>query len=97
MLDLKLFDAQKLEPLRFERRQCALALGRQRSAERFDPAAGHAVIKKLMSEELLRPDLQLRVVKPRPIRVVLWASERPGIYSLTTVRPARPKAGQKFG
>lgn len=41
-------------------------------------------VKTLMGEELLRPDLQLRVVKPRPIRVALVGQvERPGIYSLT--------------
>ena len=42
-------------------------------------------VQQLMSKELLRPHLQLQVVKPRPIRVALVGQvERPGIYSLTT-------------
>ena len=41
-------------------------------------------VKTLMGQQLLRPDLQLRVLKPRPIRVALVGQvERPGIYSLT--------------
>ena len=56
-------------------------------------------VKKLMSTELLRPDLQLRVVKPRPIRVALVGQvERPGIYThkiseTPTVVDAIQKAG----
>ena len=51
-------------------------------------------VKKLMGEELLRPDLQLRVVKPRPIRVALVGQvERPGIYSLTTSETGQTEGG----
>ena len=41
--------------------------------------------QSLLESQLLRPELQLRVIKPRPIRVsVVGAVERPGLYSLTT-------------
>ena len=39
----------------------------------------------LLRKQLQRPDLQLSVVRPRPIRVaVVGEVERPGIYTLTT-------------
>ena len=42
-------------------------------------------VRKLLSKQLLRPELQLRVLTPRPIRVAIVGEvERPGIYSLTT-------------
>ena len=42
-------------------------------------------LRELFSDQLLRPELQLKVVRPRPIRVsVVGAVERPGLYSLTT-------------
>ena len=42
-------------------------------------------VRELLSDQLLRPELQLKVVRPRPIRVsVVGAVERPGLYSLTT-------------
>jgi polysaccharide export outer membrane protein len=42
-------------------------------------------LTSLYRKQLLRPELQLRVVKPRPIRVALVGEvERPGLYSLTT-------------
>ena len=41
-------------------------------------------VELLLAKDLLRPDLQLRVISPRPIRVALVGQvERPGIYSLT--------------
>ena len=40
--------------------------------------------RNLLSAELLRPNLQISIVKPRPIRVSLVGQvERPGIYSLS--------------
>ncbi len=40
--------------------------------------------RNLLSTELLRPNLQLSIVRPRPIRVSLVGEvERPGIYSLS--------------
>ena len=42
-------------------------------------------VRKLLSKQLLRPELQLRVLTPRPIRVAIVGEvERPGLYSLTT-------------
>ena len=40
--------------------------------------------QKLLAKQLLRPQLQLRVIEARPIRVsVVGAVERPGLYSLS--------------
>ena len=53
-----------------------------------------AWVRTLMGQELLRPDLQLRVVKPRPIRVALVGQvERPGIYSLTVNETVSTEGG----
>ena len=42
------------------------------------------LIKKKLEEQLIVPTIQLKVVKPRPIRIsVIGEIERPGIYSLT--------------
>ncbi len=50
--------------------------------------------RTLMGQQLLRPDLQLRVVKPRPIRVALVGEvERPGLYSLTTSETTQTEGG----
>ena len=44
----------------------------------------------LYKRQLLRPQLQLRVVRPRPIRVALVGEvERPGLYSLTTTEASQ--------
>jgi polysaccharide export outer membrane protein len=51
-------------------------------------------VQQLMGQQLLRPDLQLRVVKPRPIRVALVGEvERPGIYSLTLSETVSTEGG----
>ena len=53
-------------------------------------------MRELFSDQLLRPELQLKVNAARPIRVsVVGAVERPGLYSLSTlevtqVQGARP-------
>jgi polysaccharide export outer membrane protein len=48
----------------------------------------------LMARQLQRPELLLRVVRPRPIRVALVGEvERPGIYSLTTSETAQTEGG----
>ena len=95
VLDLKLFDAEELSG--------GLAVLNDGSVPL--PLVGSAVsgltlqqatllVKQLMSKELLRPDLQLRVVKPRPIRVALVGQvERPGIYSLTTNEMGQTEGG----
>jgi polysaccharide export outer membrane protein len=50
--------------------------------------------RTLMGQQLLRPDLQLRVVQPRPIRVALVGEvERPGLYSLTTSESTQTEGG----
>ena len=51
-------------------------------------------VQTLMGQQLLRPDLQLRVVRPRPIRVALVGQvERPGIYSLTVRETVQTEGG----
>ena len=51
-------------------------------------------VKALIGQELLRPDLQLRVLRPRPIRVSLVGEvERPGIYSLTMSEKLQTEGG----
>ena len=51
-------------------------------------------IKEPMGQELLKPDLQLRVVKPRPIWVALVGEvERPGLYSLSTSETTQTEGG----
>ena len=53
-----------------------------------------AWVRELLSDQLLRPQLQLKVVRPRPIRVsVVGAVERPGLYSLTTTEAAQIEGG----
>ena len=48
----------------------------------------------LYSRQLLRPEPQLRVIRPRPIRVALVGEvERPGVYSLTTSETAQTEGG----
>ena len=48
----------------------------------------------LLANQLLRPELQLRVVEPRPVRVsVVGAVERPGLYSLTTREATQTEGG----
>lgn len=50
--------------------------------------------RTLLSKHLLRPDLQLRVAQPRPIRVALVGEvERPGLYSLTTSESSQTEGG----
>ena len=51
-------------------------------------------VQTLMGQQLLRPDLQLRVSKPRPIRVSLVGQvERPGIYSLSLSENVQTEGG----
>ena len=53
-----------------------------------------AWVRELLSDQLLRPELQLKVLRPRPIRVsVVGAVERPGLYSLTTDEAAQIEGG----
>ena len=51
-------------------------------------------LTSLYRKQLLRPELQLRVVEPRPIRVALVGEvERPGLYSLTTSEANQTEGG----
>ena len=51
-------------------------------------------LTELMASELLRPDLQLTVLVPRPVRVALVGQvERPGIYSLTPNETGQTEGG----
>ena len=50
-------------------------------------------LKSLYARQLLRPDLQLIVTRPRPLRVaVVGEVERQGIYSLTTSEASKTEA-----
>ena len=52
--------------------------------------------EKLLAKQLLRPQLQLRVIEPRPIRVsVVGAVERPGLYSLSTSEVSRTEGAPR--
>lgn len=51
-------------------------------------------LTSLYRKQLLRPDLLLRVVRPRPIRVALVGEvERPGLYSMTTSETTQTEGG----
>ncbi|KMM17589.1 sugar transporter [Synechococcus sp. GFB01] len=50
-------------------------------------------LETLYRKQLQRPNLQLRVVQPRPLRVALVGEvERPGIYTLTTTEASKTEA-----
>ena len=87
VLDLKLFDADELSGPLEVLNDGSVPLPLVGSVRLTGMTLQQATLRlqQLMSKELLRPNLQLRVVKPRPIRVALVGQvERPGIYSLTT-------------
>ena len=55
-------------------------------------------LRDLYSEYLLRPDLTLSLVTPRPVKVtVLGEVEKPGLYSLTTISATPVTAIQAAG
>ena len=96
VLDLKLFDAEELSGSLDVLNDGSVPLPLVGSVRLSGLTLQQATlwVKQLMSEELLRPDLQLRVVKPRPIRVALVGQvERPGIYSLTTSETGQTEGG----
>ena len=50
-------------------------------------------LEKLYQRELIRPEIQLSVVRPRPLRVALVGEvERPGLYTLTTSETSQTEA-----
>merc|ERR1712185_213409 len=80
VLDLKLFDAAELSgPLEvLNDGSVPLPLVGSVRLSGLTLQQATVWVQQLMSKELLRPDLQLRVVKPRPIRVALVGQvERP--------------------
>jgi polysaccharide export outer membrane protein len=86
-LELKLFDAPELsgviEILNDGSGSPALLGSVRLSGLTLNQASGF--LTKLYAQQLLRPYLQLKVLRPRPIRVALVGEiERPGLYSLTT-------------
>ena len=96
VLDLKLFDAEELSGALQVLNDGSVPLPLIGSVRLSGLTLQQATlrVKQLMSNELLRPDLQLRVVKPRPIRVALVGQvERPGIYSLTNSEMGQTEGG----
>lgn len=96
VLDLKLFDAEELSGVLEVLNDGSVSLPLIGSVRLSGLTLQQATlwVQQLMGEELLRPDLQLRVVKPRPIRVSLVGQvERPGIYSLTTSETGQTEGG----
>ena len=96
VLDLKLFDAAELSgPLEvLNDGSVPLPLVGSVRLSGLTLQQATVWVQQLMSKELLRPDLQLRVVKPRPIRVALVGQvERPGIYSLTPSETGQTEGG----
>ena len=96
VLDLKLFDAEELSGALQVLNDGSVPLPLVGSVRLSGLTLQQATVwvQQLMSKELLRPDLQLRVVKPRPIRVALVGQvERPGIYSLTTSETGQTEGG----
>ena len=96
VLDLRLFDAPELSGEISVLNDGSVSL----------PLVGYVVMsgltlqqaaeqtQALLANQLLRPELQLRVVQPRPIRVsVVGAVERPGLYSLTTRESTQTEGG----
>ena len=96
VLDLKFFDAEELSGALEVLNDGSVPLPLVGSVPLSGLTLQQATlwVQQLMSNELLRPDLQLRVVKPRPIRVALVGQvERPGIYSLTTSETGQTEGG----
>ena len=96
VLDLKLFDAEELSGTLEVLNDGSVPLPLLGSVRLSGLTLQQATlwVQQLMSKELLRPDLQLRVVTPRPIRVALVGQvERPGIYSLTTSEASTTEGG----
>ena len=96
VLDLKLFDAEELSGSLEVLNDGSVPLPLVGSVRLSGLTLQQATlwVQQLLSKELLRPDLQLRVVKPRPIRVALVGQvERPGIYSLTTSEASTTEGG----
>ena len=96
VLDLKLFDAPELSGELSVLSDGSVALPLVGSVRLSGLTLQQASewMRTLLADQLLRPDLQLRVVRPRPIRIsVVGAVERPGLYSLTTTEALQTEGG----
>ena len=96
VLDLKLFDAPELSgPLEvLNDGSVSLPLVGPVRLSGLTIQQASLWARDLLSTELLRPELQLRVVAPRPIRVsVVGAVERPGLYSLSVSETTQTEGG----
>jgi polysaccharide export outer membrane protein len=95
-LDLKLFDAPELSGTVDVLNDGTASLPLVGSVRLTGLSLNQATlwITSLYRRQLLRPQLVLKVVKPRPIRVALVGEvERPGLYSLTTSETAQTEGG----
>ncbi|WP_240307715.1 polysaccharide biosynthesis/export family protein [Synechococcus sp. RS9917] len=96
VLDLRLFDAPELsgqlEVLSDGTVPLPLIGSVRVSGLTLQQATGW--FQELLSKQLIRPQLQLLVSKPRPIRVALVGEvERPGIYSMSLNETAQTEGG----
>lgn len=95
-LELKLFDAPELSgPIDvLNDGTASLPLLGSVRLTGLSISQASAWITSLYKRQLLRPQLLLKVVTPRPIRVSLVGEvERPGLYSLTTSETAQTEGG----
>jgi polysaccharide export outer membrane protein len=95
-LDLKLFDAPELSGTLEVLNDGTVSLPLIGSVRFTGLSLSQANLwlTSLYRKQLLRPELQLRVVRPRPIRVALVGEvERPGLYSLTTSETTQTEGG----
>lgn len=96
LLELKLFDAPELSGSLDVLNDGTVSLPLVGSVRLAGLSLSQASqwLMTLYRKQLLRPELLLRVVKPRPIRVALVGEvERPGIYSLTTSETTQTQGG----
>lgn len=87
VLELKLFDADELSGALSVLNDGTVSLPLVGSVRVVGLTLQQATFwfRSLLGQELLRPELQLQLKTPRPIRVALVGEvERPGLYSLTT-------------
>jgi len=95
-LDLRLFDAPELSGAIdvLNDGTASLPLLGSVSVQGLTISQAQQWFTLLYRKQLQRPDLQLRVVKPRPIRVALVGEvERPGIYTLTSTEASQTAGG----
>ena len=96
VLELKLFDAPELSGQLEVLNDGSISLPLIGSVRVSGLTIQQASVwtRTLLSDQLLRPELRLTVLKPRPIRVsVVGAVERPGLYSLTSREELQTEGG----